>query len=318
MADFLRDTPVGQIIRHVSGGRVLAFPEEATDFNLQEIHIYAHGCEENQDFNTNLSSHDIEMTANGLEVRTHAAEDPNATSSSPIAGQQSCSTDIIITFRPSDPLNPHNWPISRKLVVHVTINYWACAIYLSSSVFVPSMLELPHLYGISHTISSPGLALFVFGYGFGPLIMGPISEIPSVGRNKPYLLSLLLYLVISVPTALAKDIASLMTLRFLQGFFGSPVFAIGGGSLSDVTGREGLPYALYIWAITSFVGPAIGPVISGYTVPSLGWRISLWEILWMCGPALVMVVSAVCFFLPPKLGSCVILLSVQVANLANS
>jgi MFS family permease len=83
----------------------------------------------------------------------------------------------------------------------------------------------------------------------------------------------------------------MMVLRFLQGFFGSPILSTGGASLSDISDSRTRPFALYTWAVFAFAGPSVGAVIAGYSIPKLGWRWSLWEIMICVGPAVILHVS---------------------------
>lgn len=66
------------------------------------------------------------------------------------------------------------------------------------------------------------------------MLFSPLSEIPIVGRNIPYLITFGLFVILCVPTALVNNFAGLLVLRFLQGFFGSPALATGGASMQDV------------------------------------------------------------------------------------
>jgi DHA1 family multidrug resistance protein-like MFS transporter len=53
-----------------------------------------------------------------------------------------------------------------------------------------------------------------------------------------------------------------------------------------------LPYALTAWVAAAFSAPALGPLLSGFSVVAKGWRWSLWEVLWCAGPIfLVMFIS---------------------------
>lgn len=45
-----------------------------------------------------------------------------------------------------------------------------------------------------------------------------------------------------------------------------------------------LPYVLSLWALAATCGPALGPIISGFSVTAKNWRWSLWELLWLAGP----------------------------------
>ncbi|KAK7414420.1 hypothetical protein QQX98_006698 [Neonectria punicea] len=273
----LTSTAAARLLKFITGNRVLGYPEEQPDFDLARafpdyINVSSAGN------SAAVFPEAYEATRRALTNIANIHED----------GEAEKALIQVTWYGPEDPANPKNWTFQRKLVVFFTINYCTFAVYMSSSIFTPSMLELPSIFGVSESVAALGLALFVFGYGFGPLLGAPLSEIPAVGRNPPYLISLALFIIISVPTALARNITSLMALRFLQGFFGSPILATGGASLTDISRPQHIPYALYSWAIFSFIGPAVGPIISGYTVPDHGWRWSLWEIVWIACPAFVM------------------------------
>jgi DHA1 family multidrug resistance protein-like MFS transporter len=66
-----------------------------------------------------------------------------------------------------------------------------------------------------------------------------------------------LYVMICIPTAMVQDYASLMVLRFLQGFLGSPCLASGGATLGDMYELIDLPYALIGWVSAVWCGPAL-------------------------------------------------------------
>jgi len=107
---------------------------------------------------------------------------------------------------------------------------------------------------------------------------------PAIGRNPPYLATFAIFVILLVPTALLDNMAGLVVLRFLAGFFGSPCLATGGASLQDMFSLIKLPYVLSLWALAATCGPALGPIISGFSVTAENWRWSLWEMLWLAGP----------------------------------
>lgn len=106
------------------------------------------------------------------------------------------------------------------------------------------------------------------------------------------MVSFTLFCIISIPTAIAPNAIGFYVLRFLQGFFGSPCLATGGASIADVYSETGsgsaLPYAMTTWVLCIFCAPAIGTLVSGFAIPVLGWRFSMWEVLIAAGPVLVL------------------------------
>jgi len=160
-------------------------------------------------------------------------------------------------------------------------------------------------FGVSQELASLGLSMYVAGCkqtdtqtacvptnviadGLGPMLFSPISEIGYIGRNPPYIVSFVLFFVVSILTATVGDrsFAGLIVLRFLQGFYGSPILASGGASLEDIYDWSSVPYAFIFWIAAMYCGPALGPLLSAYAVPH-DWRWPLWEIVIMAGPVLL-------------------------------
>lgn len=113
-------------------------------------------------------------------------------------------------------------------------------------------------FGVNDEESLLPLSMYVAGYGLGPMLFSPISEIAYVGRNPLYLVSFIIYFVISIILAAVanESFASLVVLRVLQGFFGSPILASGAASIDDVYDRFTAPYFYIPWVAAMFCGPA--------------------------------------------------------------
>lgn len=92
-------------------------------------------------------------------------------------------------------------------------------------------------FKVGATPAALGLAMYVLGYGVGPLLFAPLSEIPAVGRNWVYVPTFFLFVILSIPTAFVKNYAGLLVLRFITGFLGSPCLANGGASVGDIVRR---------------------------------------------------------------------------------
>ena len=149
-------------------------------------------------------------------------------------------------------------------------------------------------FGVSQVKATLGLTLFVAGYGLGPMIWAPMSEIPQIGRNPVYIGTLIVFVIFQVPTALAVNFAMLLCFRFLTGFIGSPVLATGGASISDMFEPKKRAYAIGIWGIAAVCGPVLGPLVGGFAVQAEGWTWTIWELMWLCGCSLILFI----FFLP--------------------
>jgi DHA1 family multidrug resistance protein-like MFS transporter len=285
----------------MTGKRVLKYPEERHDFALSDSYALAlargKGIEHGQSIplqsdskggdSSRASSSDLERS---VLPGMRAKDNFHMTS-----GESDGGLVVVDWYTEDDPANPQNWSQSRKTLVSFIIFVYTFIVYAGSAIYTSSEEDVTSVFGVSITVSSLGLSLYVLGYGVGPLFFSPLSEIPSIGRSPVYCITMLLFVVISIPLPLVNNLAGLLVLRFLQGFFGSPCLATGGATMQDLYSHLYLPYALSVWVTAAYCGPALGPLISGFAVSKMGWRWSLWEILWGAGP-----VFAVMFLLLPE------------------
>ncbi len=227
------------------------------------------------------------FTEERLEVEAELALE--RTKTTPITPQKTSDGNILVDYYTTDdPANPQNWSNKKRGFVTFEICLYTFAVYCGSAIYTSSELGVMQHFGVNPTDASLPLALYVLAYGIGPLLFAPLSEIPAVGRSPVYTITFLLFVILSIPTALVNNFAGLLVLRFLQGFFGSPCLANGGATMQDMYSLLKLPYALTVWVSAAYCGPALGPLLSGFAVTAKGWRWSLWEILWLAGPVFVL------------------------------
>lgn len=212
-------------------------------------------------------------------------------------------TILVDWYTTDDPENPQNWSFGKKTVVLLQILIYTMAVYMGSAIYSPSIPGVMERFGVNIQLASMGLSLYVLAYGIGPLLFSPLSEIPIIGRNPPYIISYAIFVILLVPSSLVDNFPGLIVLRFLQGFFGSPCLATGGATLQDLYSLIKLPYVLSLWAFAATCGPALGPIISGFSVAAKSWRWSQWEMLWMNGPVFL----SLFFFLPETSSSNILL-----------
>jgi DHA1 family multidrug resistance protein-like MFS transporter len=82
-------------------------------------------------------------------------------------------------------------------------------------------------FGVSQVAATLGLTLFVAGYGLGPMIWAPMSEIPQIGRNLVYIGALVVFVFLQFAIIHAKNFGMLLTSRFLTGFLDHPSWPRG-------------------------------------------------------------------------------------------
>lgn len=314
MADTIRDAPIGQVIRWVTGNKYFQYPEEMPGFELPLAYSTAMNSNEkpnssgvsrtssNKRNTSEMSNDDPKVlslvrtksrgdTANFTEDRLEIDQELalERTKSIPILPTKTADGNILVDwYTTDDPANPQNWSKLKRGLIAFLICLYTFSVYTGSAIYTSSIEGVIHKFGVSPSEASLPLSLYVLAYGIGPLIFAPMSEIPVIGRNPVYVATFALFVILSLPTALANNFAGLLVLRFLQGFFGSPCLANSGATMQDMYSLLKLPYAMTFWVSAAYCGPALGPLLSGFAVTAKGWRWSLWEILWLSGPILIL------------------------------
>lgn len=175
--------------------------------------------------------------------------------STPISTRRTKDGAILVDwYYTDDSENPHNWSNLKRALLTTLICLYTFVVYTTSAIYTSSEPGIMREFGVSNLLASLGLALYVLGYGTGPLIFSPMGEIPVIGRNPVYIVTMFLFVIISIPTAFVGNFPGLIVLRFLQGFFGSPCLASGGASIGDMYSLISLPYALMAWVAAAYCG----------------------------------------------------------------
>lgn len=140
------------------------------------------------------------------------------------------------------------------------------------------------------------------GYGTGPMLWSPLSEMPSLGRTHIFFWTLFAFILFQLPVGFAPNIAVFLVFRFVTGFCGSPCLSTGGGTINDIYPPTQVPYFLVIWQSSGVLGPVFGPVIGGYLAPAMGWRWTIWIFTFLC----IAVLLTMFFFLPETSASTIL------------
>ena len=92
-----------------------------------------------------------------------------------------------------------------------------------------------------------------------------MSEVPQTGRMSIHILTLAVFVLLQIPTALATNYGILMAFRFLTGFFGPPVLATGGTAIADLYSPTKRAYGMTIWGVFATSAPGLGPLLGSFS-----------------------------------------------------
>ncbi|KAK4942684.1 GTPase-activating protein [Elasticomyces elasticus] len=325
MAELFRDTVAGQFIRLITGRKILQYPEERDPSIWQKYlnveksaNMAMHGstdppsAEEKERLDTNASPSEDDANLQSPDHNSHhqrrgsPAESSTTTtvdndnrlvntlSNTKVDVEKGRNADIVDWYGPEDPDNPQNWSTPKKVWVTFEVCLLTFSVYIGSAIYTAGIEDVSQVFGVSRVAATLGLTLFVLGYGVGPMLWSPMSEVPQFGRSPIYIGTLALFVVLQVPTALATNFGMLLAFRFITGFVGSPSLATGGATIADMYTPAKRTYGMAVWGIGAILGPTMGPLIGGFAAENKGWTWTIWELMWLSGFTLILLI----FFLP--------------------
>ncbi|KAL9622397.1 MAG: hypothetical protein Q9160_003241 [Pyrenula sp. 1 TL-2023] len=186
--------------------------------------------------------------------------------------EQKTTEEAVVHFDgPDDPYKPINWPFKKKAVTTLLYGLTTMGSTWASAVYSPGVQQIAEEFHVGQEVSTLGVTLLLFGFGTGPLLWAPLSEV--YGRKIAVLTPYFLAVIFSFATATAKDLQTVMLTRFFAGFFGSAPVTNTGGVLGDIWSAEQRGAAIVGYAMAVVGGPCLGPIVGGAVVQSyLGWR----------------------------------------------
>ncbi|EIW57767.1 MFS polyamine transporter [Trametes versicolor FP-101664 SS1] len=177
---------------------------------------------------------------------------------------------------PDDPRNPKNWSYKKKWAATLIVSAFTFISPVSSSMMAPASTQIAQQFGITNTsVIALITSVFVAAYAFGPLFLGPMSEL--FGRSRVLQIANMWYLAWNLGCGFAQNTGQLIAFRFLAGLGGSAPLSIGGGVLGDLWKPEERGQAIALYSLAPLLGPVIGPTCGAWIAQRSTWRWVFWS-----------------------------------------
>ena len=148
---------------------------------------------------------------------------------------------------------------------------------MGTDIYVPSLPAISNAFHISTTLAQTSVAIYIFGYGVGQLIVGPISD--HYGRKPVVIIGFVLYISLILVFLLFPTVRSLMVSRFCQGLVLAAAIVPCRSILSDVATGELYKKLVNYMTISWSFGVVFSPVIGGYLQHYFGWEYNFYFLL---------------------------------------
>ncbi|KAM9917052.1 hypothetical protein OXX80_013388, partial [Metschnikowia pulcherrima] len=188
-----------------------------------------------------------------------------------------------------DPEDALRLSHTHKWLVVILVSTTSVCITSISSVWSLASTYIMADFGVSHEVSTLGISLYIWCLGTGGIFLSPISEFH--GRKVVYVSGLFIVFAFQFVPAFSSNFGAVLFSRAFAGFFASSFMSVASGTFSDLFKKtqrtahlkhdqdEELHKALILYSVSPFIGPGLGPIISGLVCQHINYR---WQFKIMC------------------------------------
>ena len=163
--------------------------------------------------------------------------------------------------------SPKDWPTVKKWTVTDVLSATGFNRIMVSTIMAPALSTIALELDMNSAESVMALSIYLLATAFGPLLIGPLSEI--YGRAPILHFSNVWFLVWNILCGFAKTKETLIAARFLAGFGASAIYALAGGVLGDIWRPEQRGKSLGVYLLIPLLGAAVGEELNFWII---WWR----------------------------------------------
>lgn len=228
--------------------------------------------------------------------------------------QASNALQALDVVKQNDQHHPVHWPAWKKWTITTVYCLLQIFVALTSTSYVSAETAIQEQFGGSTQVVTLGQSMFIVGTAVGPAFLGPLSDIG--GRKWVYVISILVYALFNIGTALARNLPMLIIFQFLCGAAGSTALSNVAGTIADMfADADNAAQPMGLFVASANAGPSLGSPVGEWIAflnPNMGWRWIFW-INVIIGGAF----SAAMCFVPETLPRVVIAQAVKKAEAAD-
>lgn len=141
---------------------------------------------------------------------------------------------------------------------------------MSIDLYLPAFPELTRHFGVGQASVQLTLTACLAGLALGQLLVGPCSD--AMGRRRPLLIGLAVYVAASVGCALAPSAVALTWLRLVQGLAGAAGLVIARAVVRDLYSGVALARFFSLLMLVNGLAPILAPLIGSQLIRVVPWQ----------------------------------------------
>src|ERR1700744_4778742 len=162
----------------------------------------------------------------------------------------------------------------------------------SIDMYLPGFDDIARSLHTDPATVALSLSSYFIGLAVGQLVYGPLLD--RHGRKKPLYFGLGLYIIATAICMQARDINTLIVLRFIQALGSCAAQVAAMAMVRDLFGAKESAKVFSLLLLVVGASPMIAPTVGSYVVVAFGWR----TVFLILGSISVIVTFLTIFFLP--------------------
>ncbi len=162
-------------------------------------------------------------------------------------------------------------------------------------MYLPALPQVASDLGTTEAGAALTLTSYFIVFGFAQMIYGPMAD--AVGRKKPLVIGVAIFLVATVAASLAPTIGWLIAARALQGLGAATLMAVPRAVIRDMATGPAAARMMAAIMIVISVSPMLAPLTGSAVMAWGGWR----EIFAVLAAAALLSLGLILFVLPETL-----------------
>ncbi|WP_313350093.1 multidrug effflux MFS transporter [Paracoccus sp. (in: a-proteobacteria)] len=162
-------------------------------------------------------------------------------------------------------------------------------------MYLPALPQVASDLGTTEAGAALTLTSYFIVFGFAQMIYGPMSD--AVGRKKPLVIGVAIFLVATVAASLAPTIGWLIAARAVQGLGAATLMAVPRAVIRDMATGPAAARMMAAIMIVISVSPMLAPLTGSAVMAVGGWR----EIFAVLAAAALLSLALIIFALPETL-----------------
>lgn len=143
-------------------------------------------------------------------------------------------------------------------------------VVLYTTITNVSLQTIAGSLGVSPTQATWTITSYAVAEAITVPLTGWLSK--QFGAQRVFIFCYLAFAVVSVLCGLSSSLGMLVAARILLGLVGGPIIPQSQVMLLRIFPREKAAIATVIWAMTTLIGPVLGPILGGTVSESMSWH----------------------------------------------